>query len=130
VLFGPERSGLETGDVAAAQAILTVPVNPAFASLNLAQAVILYAYEWSKAGVGEATAFDNYDGPAPQEDLEGFIAQLFAGLDTAGYFARIKDRAPASRRMLRNLLTRPAFSAKEVRTLRGVVTALTRDRRE
>lgn len=125
VLFGPERSGLETDDVACAQAILTVPVNPAFASLNLAQAVVLFAYEWSKAGVGEAATFDNYEGAAPQEELEGFIAQLFSGLDTAGYFARIKDRAPASRRMLRNMLTRPGFSANEVRTLRGVIRALT-----
>ena len=98
-------------------------------SLNLAQAVILFAYEWSKAEVGEAPAFDNYEGPAPQDELEGFIAQLGEALDAAGYFARIKDRAPSTRRALRNILTRPGFSAKEVRTLRGVVTALTKERR-
>ena len=127
VLFGPERAGLETDDVALAQEILTVPVNPDFASLNLAQAVILFAYEWSKAGVGEIAHVDNYEGPAPQADLEGLIGQVDAALDDAGYF-QPPSRAPASRRTLRNMLTRPGFSAKEVRTLRGVVTALTKPR--
>ena len=127
ILFGPERSGLETDDVALAQAILTVPVNPEFGSLNLAQAVILFAYEWSKAGVGEASTFDNYEGPAPQADLEGLIGQLETALDAAEYF-RVESRAPASRRTLRNMLTRPGYSAKEVRTLRGVITALTKER--
>src|SRR5262249_27561444 len=70
ILFGPERSGLETDDVALARAIVTVPVNPAFGSLNLAQAVILCAYEWSK---GEALAQPTVEEllpPAPQEELE------------------------------------------------------------
>lgn len=127
ILFGPERSGLETDDVALAQTILTVPVNPQFGSLNLAQAVILFAYEWSKAGVGEATTFDNYEGPAPQADLEGLIVQLTTALDNIDYF-RVTVRAPTARRTLRNMLTRPSFSAKEVRTLRGIVTALTKRR--
>jgi tRNA/rRNA methyltransferase len=125
IVFGPERSGLETDEVAAAQAILTVPVNPEFGSLNLAQAVILFAYEWSKAAAGEDQHFDNYEGPAPQADLEGLIGQIDAALDAAGYF-RVASRAPASRRTLRNLLTRPGYSAKEVRTLRGIIRALTR----
>jgi tRNA/rRNA methyltransferase len=125
VLFGPERAGLETDDVALAQEILTVPVNPDFASLNLAQAVILFAYEWSKAGVGEAARFDNYEGPAPQGELEGLIGQVDAALEAQGYF-QPPSRAAASRRTLRNLLSRPGYSAKEVRTLRGIVTALTK----
>jgi tRNA/rRNA methyltransferase len=125
VLFGPERAGLETDDVALAQEILTVPVNPDFASLNLAQAVILFAYEWSKAGVGEAARFDNYEGPAPQGELEGLIGQVDAALEAQGYF-KPPSRAAASRRTLRNLLSRPGYSAKEVRTLRGIVTALTK----
>jgi tRNA/rRNA methyltransferase len=127
VLFGPERAGLETDDVALAQEILTLPVNPDFASLNLAQAVILFAYEWSKAGVGEAATVDNYEGPAPQADLEGLIGQVDAALDEAGYF-HPPERAAASRRTLRNILTRPGFSAKEVRTLRGVISALSKRR--
>ncbi len=80
------------------------------------------------AGVGEAASFDNYEGPAPQADLEGLIAQIDTVLDAVGYF-RVEARAPASRRTLRNMLTRPGFSAKEVRALRGVITALTKDRR-
>lgn len=127
ILFGPERSGLETDDVALAQTILTVPVNPQFGSLNLAQAVILFAYEWSKASVGEAAAFDNYEGPAPQGELDGLITQIDTALDAVGYF-RVETRAPAARRTLRNMLTRPGFSAKEVRTLRGIITALTKER--
>ncbi len=127
ILFGPERSGLETDDVALAQAILTVPVNPAFGSLNLAQAVILFAYEWSKAGVGEAATVDHDDGPAAQADLDGLVTQIDAALDAVGYF-RVEARAAASRRTLRNMLTRPGFSAKEVRTLRGVISALTKIR--
>ncbi len=127
ILFGPERSGLETDDVAFAQSILTVPVNPEFGSLNLAQAVVLFAYEWSKAGVGEAAAFDNYEGPAPQADVDGLVTQIETALDALGYF-RVESRAPASRRTLRNMFTRPGYSAKEVRTLRGIITALTKKR--
>ncbi len=127
ILFGPERSGLETDDVACAQTILTVPVNPEFGSLNLAQAVILFAYEWSKAAVGEVATFDNYDQPAPQEELEGLIGHLDDALEAAGYY-RIASRAPAFRRTLRNMLTRPGYSAQEVRTFRGVVSALTKRR--
>src|SRR3546814_501142 len=68
LLFGPERSGLETDDVALAQAILTVPVNPDFGSLNLAQAVILAAYEWSKQAGQPEMVIDNYEGPASRSE--------------------------------------------------------------
>ncbi|WP_375288327.1 TrmH family RNA methyltransferase [Sphingomonas sp.] len=124
ILFGPERSGLETDDVAVARTILTVPINPEFGSLNLAQAVILVAYEWSK---GEALASPpevELPQPAPQEELDGMIAQLDAMLDRAGYFFP-PDRIPATKRTLRTLLTKPAWSSQEVRTLRGVLSALT-----
>ena len=124
IVFGPERSGLETEEVALARAILTVPINPEFASLNLAQAVILCAYEWSKgqAGLATPTAEDLLP-PAPQEELEGMIVQFEALLDTAGYFFP-ESRAPATRRTLRNLLTKPGWNHLEVRTLRGVLSSL------
>src|SRR3546814_5045794 len=81
-MFGPERAGLETDDVACAQAILTVPVNPAFASLNLAQAVILTAYEWSKAAdVQPESVIDNYEGPAAQASVEGLVRQVDDALE-------------------------------------------------
>ena len=129
LMFGPERSGLLTGDLVIAHAILTVPVNPAFGSLNLAQAVLLAAYEWFGAGdATPASVLANYDAPAPHGELEGLIAAFDATLDAAGYFAP-PETVAAKRMTLRNLLTRPAYSGKEVRTLRGMVTALGEGRR-
>jgi tRNA/rRNA methyltransferase len=123
ILFGPERSGLETDDVAIARTILTVPINPQFGSLNLAQAVILVAYEWSKGEALDQPPATDIAPPAPQAELDGMIAQLDAMLEAAGYFFP-PDRAPTTRRMLRTLLTKPAWDAQEVRTVRGVLTSL------
>lgn len=128
LVFGPERSGLETDDVACAQAILTVPVNPDFGSLNLAQAVILAAYEWSKTAGQPDVVIDNYEGPATQESLEGLIGQVDDALEAAGYY-HVPSRVASAKRTLRNLLTRPGYSEKEVRTLRGIVHALIEGRR-
>jgi tRNA/rRNA methyltransferase len=122
-LFGPERSGLETDDVAVARTILTVPINPEFGSLNLAQAVILAAYEWSK-GQGLAQPPETaLDPPAPQAELDGAIAQLDRMLEATGYYYP-PDRTPATRRTLRTMLTKPGWSSQELRTLRGVLSAL------
>ncbi len=123
ILFGPERSGLETDDVAVARTIITVPINPEFGSLNLAQAVILVAYEWSK---GEALAQPpetELPLPAAQEELDGMIAQLDAMLVEANFFFP-PHRTPVTRRTLRTLLTKPGWSTQEVRTVRGVLSAL------
>jgi tRNA/rRNA methyltransferase len=123
ILFGPERSGLETDDVAVARSILTVPINPEFGSLNLAQAVILVAYEWSKGqALAQPPAVD-LDPPASQFELDGMIDQFDTALENAGYFFP-PDKMPATKRMLRTLLTKPGWSAQEVRTLRGVLTTL------
>lgn len=122
-VFGPERSGLETDDVALARKILTVPINPDFGSLNLAQAVILCAYEWSKSAALASPTEEELLPPAPQEELEGMIGQLEALLEDAGYFFP-PDRTPATRRTLRTLLTKPAWNHLEVRTMRGVLSAL------
>jgi tRNA/rRNA methyltransferase len=127
VLFGPERSGLETEDVAVARTILTVPINPEFGSLNLAQAVILVAYEWSKgAGLAQPPATE-IDSPAPQAELDGMIEQLDEMLVAAGYYFP-PDRTPTTQRMLRTLLTKPGWNSQEVRTVRGVLSALARPR--
>ena len=127
VLFGPERSGLETDDVALARTIVTVPINPAFGSLNLAQAVILVAYEWSRGLAGEQGLAQPpalpLDPPAPQGELEGMIGQLDAMLEAAHFFFP-PDRTPTVRRSLRTLLTKPGWSSQEVRTFRGVLSAL------
>lgn len=128
VVFGPERSGLETDDVALARAIITVPINPEFGSLNLAQAVILCAYEWSKgANLAQPTSEELLP-PAPQEELEGMIAQFEALLEPTGYF-RPPSRAAATRRTLRNMLTKPGWNHLEVRTMRGVLSSLGRKSR-
>lgn len=124
-VFGPERSGLETDDVALARAIVTVPINPDFASLNLAQAVILCAYEWSKHVGLEQPTTEELLPPAPQDELEGMIAQMEALLTPRGYF-RPPSRAAATRRTLRNMLTKPGWNHLEVRTMRGVLSALRR----
>jgi len=125
LVFGPERSGLETDDVALARAIVTVPINPEFASLNLAQAVILCAYEWSKnAGLAQPTVEELLP-PAPQDELEGMIAQFEALLEPRGYF-RPESRRGATTRTLRTMLTKPGWNHLEVRTMRGVLSALKR----
>ncbi|HMO68105.1 MAG TPA: RNA methyltransferase [Novosphingobium sp.] len=128
-VFGPERSGLETDDVALARAIVTVPINPEFGSLNLAQAVILCAYEWSKnAGLVQPTAEDLLP-PAPQEELEAMILHMERLLEPRGFF-RPAIRAAVTKRTLRSMLTKPAWNHLEVRTMRGVLSALAKEPRE
>lgn len=126
-VFGPERSGLETDDVAVARKILTVPINPEFGSLNLAQAVILCSYEWSKHQSLASPTVTDLDPPAPQEELDGMVAQLDGMLEKAGYFFP-PDRVPATKRTLRNLLTKPGWNSLELRTLRGVLSSLANPR--
>lgn len=122
-LFGPERSGLETDDVAIARAIITVPINPEFGSLNLAQAVILCAYEWSKHRTLAQPTREDQLPPAPQTELDGLIDHFTRLLEPRGYF-RPESRAAATARTLRNMLTKPGWNALEVRTMRGVLSAL------
>lgn len=129
LVFGPERSGLETDDVALARAIVTVPINPEFGSLNLAQAVILCAYEWSKQADLVQPTTEELLPPAPQDELEGMIAQLETMLEPCGYF-RPPSRAAATRRTLRTMLTKPGWNHLEVRTMRGVLSALAKGPRK
>lgn len=127
ILFGAERSGLESDEVNLARSIITVPINPEFGSLNLAQAVIVCAYEWSKSQSLASPPKTDLEPPASQFELDGLINQLDGMLEPLNYFTPI-DRAPVTRRTLRNLLTKPAWNAYEVRTLRGVLTTLNRRR--
>jgi tRNA/rRNA methyltransferase len=128
ILFGAERSGLETDDVALARTIVTVPINPKFSSLNLAQAVILVAYEWSKHRELAQPTLEEQLPPAPQEELEGLIAHFEALLEPKGYFLP-SGRNEVTRRTLRGVLTKPGWNHLEVRTLRGVLSALGRKER-
>jgi tRNA/rRNA methyltransferase len=126
IVFGPERSGLETDEVALARSILTVPINPEFGSLNLAQAVMVCAYEWSKLEGLALPTEEELLPPAPQEELDGLVAHFEALLEPRNYFFP-ESRAAASRRTLRTLLTKPGWNHLEVRTLRGVLSTLERD---
>ena len=124
ILFGAERSGLETDEVAIAGKIVTVPVNPEFRSLNLAQAVMLLAYEWSKLQVlAVPTLGDEAEPRAEHAQLEGLVAQLFEALDRAHYF-HPPDRMPTTKNTIRTILTKAGWSAREVQAMRGIVRAL------
>lgn len=124
-LFGPERSGLDIADVTMARKIVTVPINPEFGSLNLAQAVILIAYELSKHQHMTQPPLEELLPPAPQEELEGLITHFEELLAPRGYFYP-EGRMEATRRTLRSVLTRPAWNHLEIRTMRGVLTTLGR----
>jgi tRNA/rRNA methyltransferase len=129
ILFGAERSGLETEEVAIAGKIVTVPVNPDFRSLNLAQAVMLLAYEWSKhEALAVPTLGDEAEPRAGHEHLEGLIQQVYAGLEEADYF-HPPDRTPATRNTIRTILTKAGWSVREVQAMRGVIRALAEGRR-
>ena len=129
IVFGPERSGLETDDVTLARAIVTVPINPTFGSLNLAQAVILCAYEWSKnCELAQPTVEEELP-PAPQQELDQLVGHFERLLEPKGYFFP-ESRAAATRRTLRSMLTKPGWNRLEVRTMRGILSSLERERRD
>jgi tRNA/rRNA methyltransferase len=123
ILFGAERSGLETEEVALANAIVTVPINPDFGSLNLAQAVILLAYEWSRRSQLAVPPAKEMEPPAPHGELEGLINQLNEELDAKGYF-HPPSRTQATRNTLRTIFTKTGWSSREVKAIRGVIRAL------
>ena len=125
ILFGAERSGLESEEVAIARKILTVPINPSFRSLNLAQAVILVAYEWSKhEALMVPTLGDPAEPRATHGQLEGLIGQFDEALEQAGYYFP-PDRVPATKATMRTILTKAGWSNREVQALRGMLRALT-----
>ena len=110
-------------DVALARTIITAPINAEFGSLNLAQAVILVAYELSKHSDLAMPTLEEILPPAPQEELEGLIGHVEQMLEPKGYFLP-EGRSQTTRRTLRTILTSPGWNALEVRTLRGVFSHL------
>jgi len=128
LLFGGERAGLGADDIALCQAIVTVPVDSRHRSLNLAQAVVINAYEWRLTRAsGAPPAFRDGAPPAEQAAVIGFHEQLEAELDAAGFF-HPPEKRPSMIRNLRVAFGRAQLSDQEVRTLRGVVTALAKGR--
>ncbi|NUQ17919.1 MAG: RNA methyltransferase [Sphingomonas sp.] len=123
IIFGPERSGLETEEVALASAIVTVPINPKFGSLNLAQAVILLAYEWSRRSALAQPPAKELEPAAPHGELDGLISQLNDELEHKGYF-HPPSRTEATKNTLRTIFTKTGWSSREVKAVRGVIRAL------
>ncbi|ALJ35992.1 RNA methyltransferase [Azospirillum brasilense] len=126
VLFGPERTGLVNDDLTLASTLITVPLNPAFSSLNLAQAVLLIGYEWFQTGETppDRVLHTGQTRPATKAELVNFFEHLEGDLDRTGFFTSPEKR-PSMVRTLRNALERMQMTEQEVRTFHGVVAALT-----
>jgi len=135
-LFGRERNGLETAEIANADAIVMIPVNSRFASLNLAQAVLIHGYEWTKrsggASLGRVTTYETpietgvrlgADRLANKEELAGFFQHLESELEALGFF-KSADKRPTVVNNMRSMFTRMGATEMEVRTLRGIVATL------
>jgi tRNA/rRNA methyltransferase len=124
VLFGPERTGLVNDHIALADAVLTVPLNPAFASLNLAQAVLIIGYEWftAQAEAPPETMHRGHSRAATKAELLRFFEHFEEALVESG-FLRHHDKRPSMTRNLRNLFQRAECTEQELRTLHGVITA-------
>ena len=125
VLFGPERAGLEKDDLACADALVRYPLNPAFLSLNLAQAVMVLAYEWWLAAeeTPARALMTNETRVATKGELENFLGHLVRELDASG-FLRNPQKRPGMIRNLRHFFQRGEVTEQELRTLHGVVTEL------
>ncbi|SEK45979.1 tRNA/rRNA methyltransferase [Roseovarius azorensis] len=127
VLFGPERAGLENDDIARANAVINVPVNPEFASLNLAQCVLLTAYEWQRAGGGIMHERVDMAGAewAEQIEIEKLSEHYEARLAEAGFFFP-EHKADSMRLNLRNMWSRMPLTRADVQTLHGVLRQMVR----
>ena len=129
IVFGRERNGLENHEVGLADVIVTLPINPAFASLNLAQAVVIVAYEWFRQ-TGGALPFVQPDRspPAPKEQLLSFFDMLEAELEKIEYFRPAEKRGTMVVNM-RNIFTRMQLTRQDIRTLHGVIMAIAEGRK-
>jgi len=125
LIFGPERSGLENDDASLADTIVQVPLNPAFSSLSLPQAVMVLAYEWFQAG-DETPSEELVMGrtePASKAELLNFLSRLESALEETG-FLQVAEKRPGMMRNIRNIFQRARLTDQEVRALHGVVSAL------
>jgi tRNA/rRNA methyltransferase len=125
VMFGPERTGMSNDEIALADAIITFPVNPAYASLNLAQSVLLVGYEWLRASSEAKAPFTEQERwpAAPREMLTSFFDYIETEAERAGFFRPV-SKMPVMRRNLRNIFHKMRLSEQDVRTLRGMIVRL------
>jgi tRNA/rRNA methyltransferase len=131
ILFGPERTGLTNDDMVQADTALSIPINPQFSSLNIAQAVLLVAYEWAMAeeNAPAERMSDHSTRPATKDELQNLFAHLERALDQSG-FLRNKAMRPAMVNNLRALLQRTAMTEQEVRSFHGVIKYLAKHKHE
>ncbi|PHS29626.1 MAG: rRNA methyltransferase [Robiginitomaculum sp.] len=129
LLFGAESSGLDNADVALCDGLITYPVDPGFSSLNLAQAVAVFAYEWhlGRQEVQNVLRPDNLSPAANKEKLIGLFGHLQTELDQAGFFFP-PEKQTMMMRNIQNALTKARLTEQEVRTFRGVIRALAKGR--
>jgi tRNA/rRNA methyltransferase len=129
ILFGPEAKGLKNDDVTQADTIIMIPVNPSFSSLNLAQAVYVIGYEWYIKLINSRSATELFipkeTRHANKSELNGIIQHLSDELDETGFF-RVKEKRKIMIRNLRNIFQRAELTEQEARTLRGVISSLTK----
>ena len=126
LVFGREKWGLYNEEVALCNAIVTLPVDPSFASLNIAQAVLVLAYEWRRENTEARLPFATPEAaPAKMENLIGMYEQLEGALDRSGFF-KTPDKKPTFIANMRTMLGKAGFSEQEVRTLRGIIASLDR----
>ncbi len=129
LVFGRERIGLENDEVARADAILTLPVNPAFASLNLAQAVVIVCYEWFKQNGGELPfSMPEKSPPAAKQQLDAFFADLDRELEKIEFF-RPEEKRGTMQINLHNIFRRMQPTQQDIRTLHGVITGIAQGRK-
>jgi tRNA/rRNA methyltransferase len=131
VLFGPERAGLDNDDMAQADALVRYPLNPGFMSLNLAQAVMVLAYEWWMASeqARPRELMTNETRVATKGELENFLIHLVDELDACGFLRNLPKR-PGMVRNIRHFFQRGEVTEQELRTLHGIVTELSVGRRQ
>jgi tRNA/rRNA methyltransferase len=130
ILFGPERKGLENDDVAAADTVIQVALNPAHSSMNLGHAVMVMSYEWFQAADETPGRYlsTGRTGAATKAELLIFFKRLEAELDASGFF-HVAERRPSMVRNIRNIFQRAELMEQEVRTLHGIVSGLIRRHR-
>jgi tRNA C32,U32 (ribose-2'-O)-methylase TrmJ len=131
VLFGPERAGLDNDDIACAESLIRYDLNPGFMSLNLAQAVMVFGYEWWLARQGELPVRElqtNETSPATKGELDNFMDHLIRECDAAGFLKNAQKR-PGMVRNLRHFFNRGEVTRQELNTLHGVVSELVRGRK-
>jgi tRNA/rRNA methyltransferase len=131
ILFGPERTGLENDDMVHADTALSIPLNPQFSSLNVAQAVLLVSYEWATAGDATPASrmAEHATRPATKEELQNLFDHLERALDQSG-FLRNKDMRPSMVLNLKALLQRAEMTEQEARTFHGVIKFLSKSKHE